>query len=104
MALSHALKLGAAIALISGIIGIAYFLFQSNVLEPDYWDKAYEIGKFQAMEQNPNLTEEQIDQGIELQKSLVWLFYPIGLIFNVLMGLLFGLIPGLIMKKSQPEY
>lgn len=104
LSLSEALKIGAGVALIGGIIGIIYFFMLSNYLEPDYMDKMYEIGKQQAMADNPKLTEEQIDQGIEMQKSMSWLFYPIGLIINILAGLFFGLIGGLILKKQKPAY
>jgi len=64
----------------------------------------YDIGKANAMEQNPELTEEQIDLGIEMQKKFAWVFYPIGLIINIIIGLITGLIAGLIMKKEEPAY
>ena len=102
--ISQALKVGTGIALIAGIIGLIYFFVLSNVIEPDYMDKMYEIGKVQAMADNPQLTEEQIDQGIEMQKSFAWVTYPIILIINIVIGLVFGLIGGLIMKKQKPAY
>jgi hypothetical protein len=102
LTLSEALKIGTGVALIAGILGLLYFFIQSNFIEPDYWDKAYEIGKQTALENNPQLTEEQIDQGIEMQKKFSWLFYPIGLIINIIIGLVLGLIVGLIMKKQNP--
>ena len=104
LSLSEALKLGAGIALISGIIGLIYFFVFSNYVEPDFMDNMYEIGKQQAMENNPELTEEQIDQGIEMQKSFAWISYPVILILNVIIGLVVGLIAGLILKKQKPAY
>lgn len=102
--LSEALKIGTGVALIAGILGLLYFFIQSNIIEPDYWDKVYEIGKKTVLENNPKLTEEQIDQGIEMQKKFKWLFYPIGLIVNIIIGLVIGLITGLILKKQKPAY
>ncbi|WP_299536137.1 DUF4199 domain-containing protein [Ulvibacterium sp.] len=102
--LSEALKIGTGIALVAGILGLLYFFIQSSIIEPDYWDKAYEIGKQKALQDNPSLTEEQVDQGIEMQKKFKWLFYPIGLIINIIVGLVLGLIIGLIMKKQKPSY
>ena len=102
--LSDALKIGTGVALIAGILGLIYFFVQSNIIEPGYWDKVYEIGKQTALENNPKLTEEQIDQGIEMQKKFKWLFYPIGLIINIILGLVLGLIIGLILKKQKPDY
>ena len=57
-----------------------------------------------AMAQNPNMTEEQWEQGVEMQKSFAWIQYPVLLIMNAVLGLILGLICGLILKKSQPEY
>ncbi len=104
LSVSQALKVGAGVALIAGIIGLVWFFALSNVIEPGYMDKMYEIGKVTAMEQNPNLTEEQIDQGIEMQKSFAWVTYPIILIINIIIGLVVGLITGLILKKQEAAY
>ena len=104
LTISEALKVGAGIALIAGLLGILYFFIFSNYVEPDYMDNMYELGKQEAMEKNPKLTEEQIDQGIEMQKSFAWISYPIILIFNIIIGLVVGVITGLILKKQKPAY
>lgn len=104
LTISEALKLGAGVALIGGILSLLYFFVLSNFLEPDFMDNMFEIGKQQAMESNPELTEEQIDQGIEMQKKFAWISYPVILIINVVIGLVIGLITGLIMKKAKPAY
>jgi hypothetical protein len=104
LSLSNALKVGAGVALIAAIAGLLYFFILSNVIEPDYMDKIFEIGKIKAMADNPSLTEEQIDQGIEMQKSFAWISYPVLIIINVLIGLIIGLITGLILKKEEPAY
>lgn len=102
--ISDALKIGAGAALIAGIVGLIYFFVLSNFIQPDYMDQMYEIGKQEALQNNPKLTEEQIDQGIEMQKKFAWVSYPIILIFNILIGLLVGLVGGLIFKKQKPTY
>jgi len=104
LTISEALKVGAGVALIAAIMGLLYFFLLSNVLEPDYMDKVFEIGKIKAMKDNPSLTEEQIDQGIEMQKGFAWVSYPIILIINVIIGLVVGLITGLILKKEEAAY
>jgi hypothetical protein len=104
LTVSQALKVGAGVALIAGIIGLIWFFTLTNVLEPEYMNKMYEIGKVTAMEQNPNLTEEQIDQGIEMQRSFAWISYPIILIINIVIGLVVGLITGLILKKQEAAH
>lgn len=104
LTISEALKVGAGVALIAGIIGLLYFYVFSNFVEPDYMANLTEIGKQEAMASNPKLTEEQVDQGIEMQKKFAWLTYPIILIFNIIIGLIVGLITGLITKKQKPAY
>jgi hypothetical protein len=104
LSISQALKVGAGVALIAGILGLIWFFVLSNLIEPDFMDKMYEIGKVKAMEQNPNLTSEQIDQGIEMQKKFAWISYPVILIINVVIGLVVGLITGLIFKKQESAY
>lgn len=104
LSISNALKVGAGVALIAAIVGLLYFFILSNIIEPGYMDKVYEIGKIKAMADNPSLTEEQINQGIEMNKSFAWISYPILIIINVLIGLIFGLITGLILKKEEAAY
>ena len=103
--LGQALKLGTGIALIGGIIGlIYYFLLTNNIIEAGYMEKAMELAKNKAFEQNPNMTQEQWDQGMAMQSKLQWLAYPFGLIINAILGLVGGLITGLIMKKDRSQY
>lgn len=102
--ISEALKIGAGIALVAGIIGLVYFFLLSNVIEPDFMDKMYEIGKQKALVDNPKLTEEQIDNSIAMQKNFAWVTYPIMLLMQIIIGLVIGLITGLIAKKQKPDY
>ena len=102
--LGQAVKLGAGVGLIAAIIGTIYFLVLSNVIEPDYMAKASEIAKVEAFESNPKLTQEQWDQGMEMQEKFFSVFLAVGVIFSALFGLIVGLITGLITKKEQPAY
>ena len=104
LTMSEALKLGTGIALVAAVIGLIYFFVLSNVIEPDYMDKVYEIGRQKALDDNPNLTPEQVDQGIEMQKKFAWIAYPVILIIQAVIGLIAGLIGGLIFKKAKPAY
>ncbi|WP_422348330.1 DUF4199 domain-containing protein [Flagellimonas sp.] len=100
----EALKLGVGIALVSAILSLIYQYLLINFIEPDFMDKAFEIAKSAAFEKNPRLTEEQWQQGVEMQKKLGWIRYPIGLIISCIIGLVLGLITGLILKKNKPAY
>ena len=102
--ISDGLKLGAGIALIAGIISLIYYALLSNVIEPDFMDKAMDIAKVKAFEDDPKITEEQWAQGVEMQKKFAWMAYPIILIMNIIIGLVIGLVTGLILKKQKPAY
>ncbi|MRH99961.1 DUF4199 family protein [Kriegella sp. EG-1] len=101
--LVDAIKLGAGIGVVSAIISLIWYALLTNVIEPDFMDKAMEVAKVQAMAQNPQMTDEQWQKGVEIQKSFAWLAYPIGIVVNVIFGLIIGAIVGAIMKKSDPN-
>ena len=62
--LSNAIKIGVGIALIAGILGLIwYFLLSNNIVEAGYMDKAMAIAKEKQMAANPQMTEEQWNQG-----------------------------------------
>lgn len=103
--LGQALKLGTGIALISGVVGlIYYFLLTNDIIEAGYMEKAMELAKNKAFADNPNLTQEQWDQGMEMQKNFRFLAYPFILIFNAIIGFVAGLVFGFIMKKEDTTY
>ncbi|SDQ66313.1 DUF4199 domain-containing protein [Flagellimonas zhangzhouensis] len=102
--ISDALKVAVGLALVGTIISLLYQYVLTHFIEPDFMDKAMEIAKPKAMANNPNMTEEQWQQGVEMQKGFAWIQYPVVLIMNSVIGLILGLITGLILKKSQPEY
>ncbi|WP_318308991.1 DUF4199 domain-containing protein [Flagellimonas crocea] len=104
LTISEALKVAVGIALIGAVISLLYQFVLTNFIEPDYMDKVMEIAKPKAMAQNPNMTEEQWEQGVEMQKSFAWIQYPVLLIMNCVIGLVIGLITGLILKKSKADY
>jgi|TARA_R110002012_G_scaffold119105_3_gene268090 hypothetical protein len=104
LTITEALKVAVGVALIGAIITLIYQFVLTNFIEPDFMDKAMELAKPKAMEQNPNMTEEQWEQGVEMQKSFAWIQYPVILIMNCVIGLVLGLITGLILKKSKAEY
>ncbi len=102
--LVDALKIGTGIAVVSTIVSLLFQYVLTTFIEPDFMDKALEIAKASTFEKNPNLTEEQWQQGVEMQKKFAWLRYPIGLIMFTLIGLILGLFVGLAMKKDKPAY
>lgn len=104
LSISEALKVAVGVALVATIISLAYQYVLTHFIEPDFMDKAVEIAKGKAFAKNPSLTEEQWQTGVEMQKKLSWIQYPVGLIISSVIGLIIGLITGLIMKKDRNTY
>ncbi|SNZ00555.1 DUF4199 domain-containing protein [Flagellimonas pacifica] len=102
--LGQAVKIGAGVGLIAAVLGTLYFLVLSNVIEPDYMVNATEIQRVKTFEENPNITQEQWDQGMEFQKKLFPVFLAFGLVVSALFGVVVGLITGAIIKKNEPAY
>ncbi|MEC8831647.1 MAG: DUF4199 domain-containing protein, partial [Bacteroidota bacterium] len=69
LSISEALKIGVGIALVGAIVSLIYQYVLTTFIEPDFMDKAMELAKPKAMAQNPNMTEEQWQQGVEMQKG-----------------------------------
>ncbi|UOB17341.1 DUF4199 domain-containing protein [Abyssalbus ytuae] len=104
LSLAQALKVGIGVALVAAVIGIIYMLIFTSLIEPEFWDKSFEMAKAVMAEQNPELTSDQINNAIEMQKKFLWLTYPFILLFNLFAGFVVSLIAGLAMKKSKSEY
>ena len=103
LSIKEALKLGAGIALIAGIITILWTVLLSNVLDPDFPSKIMDARLAEAAE-TTNLTPEQLQQQKEMGLKFWWFGYPVILIVNIIIGLVIGLVGGLIFKKAQPDY
>ena len=104
ISLGERIKLSLGISLVSALVTCVYMILLANVIEPDFYHNLFESGKAAALEQNPKMTSEQLDQMVEMQKKFSWVTYPAILIMSLLLGLVVGLVTGLIVKKSKPEY
>ena len=105
ISLSQSLKVGVGIALISGIIGTFYAIILTEILDPKFMEKTFEIAKQKMLEDNQELSLENANQAIEMSKKFATLPIRIagGLIGSIFMGFLISLIGGLILRKTKPE-
>ncbi len=103
LTLGQALKLGAGIALIAGIIAVIYTVFLSNVLDPEFTTKVADLQKA-SDEASGELSVQQIQQRYDGTINYFWMSYPFILLFNIILGLIVGLVGGLILKKAKPAY
>ena len=101
--LGQALKLGAGILLIGGVISILYQVVLVNYMDPDAPSKIMDARLGPSLQEG-KITQEQFDQQKKQSIQYWWMGYPFILIFNVLIGLVLGLVFGLILKKDKPAY
>lgn len=104
LSIGEAIKVAVGIALIAAIISGLWVVILSTVLEPDYMEQAIELQKQEAFANNPNLTEEQWDKGLEMSAAFrgPWITFAFTLVVDMLLGLIIGLIAGAIMKNKRP--
>jgi hypothetical protein len=103
--LSEAMKTGLGVTIVGIVIALLYGWFQAIVLDPNQIEKATEIAISQAIEQNPEMTDEMI---AVTREWIEWGSSPgISTAFAFGFGLIFGgivsLVTGLIVKKSRPN-
>ncbi len=101
----EALKLGMGIALISSIISVTYQVLLVTVIDPDTIPKMIEVAKNQLFDTNPEMSQEQLDQILEMQSKFISpkMMVAFGLIGGLLIGFIISMISGLILKRNRPE-
>ncbi len=104
LSLGQGLKTGISIALISTVIYIIYTLLFMNVIAPDSVEQGLEIAR-QKLEENPNMSNEQIDAALDMQKkfSSPGILAAVMLIFSLFIGFVISLIASLVMQRKE-EY
>ena len=105
MSLSQGIKMGLGMTAISGLINVAYFLVLSNVLDPEMMNKALEMGMNQFLDQNPEASQDMINQVESMQEKFSGPVMTSSFIImlSLFSGLIISLITGLIFSKSRPE-
>ena len=103
LSLSEALKAGIVTAVISGIIFLIYNLLLVYIIDPGYIELALERAR-ENMAEAGNLTEEQMDAGMQWVESLTnpLMGGAIWLAMSALFGLIYSLIGGATMKNDKP--
>lgn len=100
ISLSQGLKLGAGVGLVVGLLIVLYSVLFTYVIDPEYVAMLIEKAKQKAMVDNPQMTDEQWEVGMSIQK---YVQYPAILIIDVVFGLIVGAITGAITKNNRPE-
>lgn len=103
--LSEALKTGVGTALISALVVCVYFILLTQFMDPEFMDKSIEYQKQKLLQENPEISVENVNKMFDMQKEFSGPFVTSGfiIIFNLFFGFVVSLIVGLIVKKSKPE-
>ncbi|WP_029033766.1 DUF4199 domain-containing protein [Salinimicrobium terrae] len=104
LSLGEAIKVAVGVGLIAALLSGAWSVLMTTVIEPGLTDQAIEIEREKAFESNPNLTDEQWEQGLEMTAVFrqPWFAFTATLIMYMFIGLIIGLIAGAIMKQKRP--
>ena len=102
LSLGQAIKTGLIIAIISPLVFSLYSLIFHYVIDPDFVSKVMEVTREKMME-NPNMTEEQVDQSMAFAEKFMnpFLGVTFWIALSAIFGLIYSLIAGLIMKNEQ---
>jgi len=105
MSLGQALKTGVAISLIAGIIGAIFNYIFVTMIEPDFVNQMLELTRENMLENNPEMTDEQVEMGLSITEKMMqpWIMSALAIIVSMFFGFIISLIAGLIMKQNRPE-
>lgn len=105
LTLGQALKTGVAISLIAGLIAVVFNYIFMNYIDPDFIEKTMEFSREQMISDNPNLTQQQIDNAMEISAKFMspGIMSAFAIIATLFFGFLISLVSGLIMRKNPPQ-
>ena len=103
LSLGDSIKMGMGIFLISAIYISIYTIILINFLDTGTLTKSLEVTEMKILEQNPEISEEQLDQILSFQEkfSTPFVIITVLIIFSLISGFFSSLILGLIFKKSR---
>ncbi|NNK40592.1 MAG: DUF4199 domain-containing protein [Winogradskyella sp.] len=103
LSVGKAIKVGLAIALVGGLLSAIYSYVHYSFIYPEFIDMTKEAAYEQMMTQNPNLTDEQANQAMEMQGMFMnpGFFSLMSILSSLFFGLIISLIAGLIMRKDE---
>lgn len=101
-----ALKVGVTVALVGGIVYSVYNLIYFYILEPDTVEKILAVTKEKILEQDPNMSEENLAQTMNLTERFAHPLFASAmyLLLSAVFGFFYGLISGAIFKRERPNF
>ena len=104
MNFKEALKVGVGIAIIGALIGALYNFIFLTFIEPDFVELIVDKQREAMIEQSPNMTDAQIEQGMAMASQFArpWVQSSFQIVGGIFFGFIISLISGLILKKDNP--
>jgi len=104
LSIGESLKTGLAIAAIAGVIGSIFTYIFVTFIEPDFVVNMLEATRIKMIDQNPEMTEEQMKMALGMTEKMMspGILVAIGMIASLFFGFIVSLIAGLIMKQNRP--
>jgi len=105
LSLGEALKTGLGIALISGLVYVAYLFVFTSFIEPEYFTTMADVQHQKMLENYPQMTDEQLEATSAMTEKMsgMGMTAAFTLIGSLFFGFIISLIAGLIMKKSAQD-
>lgn len=100
ISIGQALKTGVGVAVVAAVISGIYGFIFTNFIEPEFADKMLEIAREQMLQQRPDLSDEQLEAGLDIQRTIMSFLPLVGILMSALIGLIISLITGLIVRKN----
>ncbi len=106
LSLAEALKTGLAISLIAGLVGSVFTYIFIEFIEPDFVVNMLEATREKMIDQNPDMTEEQMEMALGVTEKMMspGIMVAIGIIASLFFGFIVSLVAGLIMKEDKPAH
>ncbi|MWB94683.1 DUF4199 family protein [Flavobacterium sp. GA093] len=100
---SECLKTGVSITVIAGLIYAAFSVI-FNFIFPEFINEMLDISKEGMIKQNPNITAKELEMGLSMVKKFMnpFIVFPATLVMYALIGLIYSLIVGAIVKNDKP--
>ncbi len=106
LTLVQALKVGVAVAVVSGVVYGIYNLIFFYLIEPGISEQLIEVAREKMFAENPNMTDEQAEMALGFVKQFSNPIFSsaIYILLSAVFGFLYGLISGLIFKRERPMH
>ena len=100
----ESLKIGVTICIFAALL-YAIFAAVFNMLVPEFTEEIIRKTRAVLIEQNPNMTTEQVDMAISWTRKFMSpaLSRPVTIIMYAFLGLIYSLIIGAIAKNDRPQ-